>query len=169
MVFPPSRDGSRTAVYAPLPPAPPPKTITPTEAERRALQLKQMKAFINNQRCPICESQLEGTIGYDAATVYCCAGGQKEYKARYVFGNDLPAWSVTTLYTTHFGFEIENRHVTDELYKNTIYKIDLSLNERFQQREKKSILNYEGARLLIKTNLTEEQLMEKIKLYTLFS
>lgn len=169
MAFPPPRDGTTTAVYAPLPPPPPPKTITSNEAERRALQLKQMKAFINNRRCPICDSQLEGSIGYDRATVYCCVGSEKEYVVHYVFGETRPDWSVTTFYTTHFAYQIENKHITDELYRNIIYKVDLSLNERFRDREKKTILNYEGARLLLSGNLKEEQIEEKIKLYTLFS
>jgi len=169
MSFPPPRCGTTTAVYAPLPKPPPTRVITPTEQERRALQLKEMKLFINNQKCPMCGAQLDGPIGYDKATVFCRSGGEKEYKAHYKYGMETPYWSVSTFYTTHFAFEVENTHLTDELFKNIIYKIDLSLNERFQQREKKEILNYEGERLLLKGGLTEERLLEKIKLYTLFS
>lgn len=140
-----------------------------TEAEKRAAQLKEMRYFINNQKCPICQAQLDGSVGYDRATVYCRQGGEKEYKAFYKFGTAVPDWSVSTYYTTHYAFEITSKHITDGLYKNTISKIDLSLNERFQQADKKCILDYEGERLVLEGGLTEEQLMSKIKLYTLFS
>ncbi len=168
MAFPPSRNG-QSAVYAPLPPAPKPRTISQNEAQRRADQLRLMKDFINAQRCPICDAQLEGSVAYDHATVYCCAGGEAEYKAHYKFGLDKPHWSVSTYYTTNVGFEIENQHVVDDMYRNTVYKLDLTLNKKFQQREKKTLFTYEGAPLALKKNLSEEQILEKIKLYTLFS
>ena len=168
MSFPKPRDGV-AAVYAPLPIATPSKTITSTEAERRNLQYKEMKKFINNERCPVCSGQLDGPIGFDAATVYCRVGGDDEYKARYVYGNILPDWSRITLYTTHFAFEIESQHITEDMFLNHLYKLDLSLNPRYQQRSKKELLKYEGSRLMLKANLTEEQLLNKIKLFTLFS
>jgi hypothetical protein len=168
MSFPSPRDGT-TAIYAPLPSAPPTRTITLTEAETRALQLREMKKFINNERCPVCFAQLDGPVGFDRATVFCSAGGEKEYKAHYRLYQSFPHWSVVTFYQTHFAFEITNTHITDELFENIICKIDLSFNEKFQQRSKKELLKYEGSRLIIKANLTEEQLISKIKLYTLFS
>lgn len=168
MSFPSPRDGT-TAIYAPLPPSTAPRAISLTEAEKRALQLRDMKKFINDERCPICSAQLEGSVGFDRATVFCCVGGEKEYKAHYKIGQDFPHWSVTTFYATQFAYEIENNFVVDGMFRNTIYKIDLSFNERFQQSTKKDMLNYEGARLIIKAGMTEEQLEKKIKLYTLFS
>ncbi len=168
MSFPKPRDGV-AAIYAPLPPAQPTRTISLTEAEQRAQQLKEMKLFINHERCPACKAQLEGSIGFDRATVFCCAGGEKEYKAHYKFGDTFPHWSMITYYTTHFAYEIENIYIIDQMFKNTIYKLDLNLNERYQQRDKKELLKYEGERLIIRSGLSEEQLINKIKLYTLFS
>jgi hypothetical protein len=168
MKFPTSRDGT-IAIYAPLPPAPPPHTITKTEAQRRAEQYLVMRQFINDQRCPVCDAQLEGKIGYDQSTVYCCSGGEREYRANFKYGNEKANWSITTYYTTMFAFEIETQYVVDDMYKNTVYKIDLNLNKKFQQLEKKMLFSYEGARMALKKNLSEEQILEKIKLYTLFS
>lgn len=167
MKFPPSRYGNN-AVYAPLQPAPPARTITMNEKERRAIQLKEMKAFCNQQRCPLCDSQLEGQVGFDRATLYCVAN-EKEYKVAYKFGFEKPIWSRTTYFTTHFAYEVDNKHLLDELYENVIYKVDLSYNEKFQQISKQEILKYEGSLLRFKTGLTEDQLLEKIKLYNLFS
>lgn len=166
--FPPSR-GSQNAVYAPLPPAPSPRSITQTESKRRAAQFQDMKGFINDERCPLCGAQLEGRITYESATVYCAANGQREYQANYKYGLDKPTWSMTTHYTSQFAFEIEAQHVQDDMYKNAVYKLDLNLNKRFQQLEKKLLFSYEGARLSLKNNLSEEELLNKIKLYTLFS
>lgn len=168
MMFPPSRDGGN-AVYAPLPPAPSPKTISVNEMQRRADQLKEMKKFINSETCPLCSAQLDGAIGYDQATVYCRAFGEDEYQVSYKFGLPIPYWSRATLYTTHFAYEIFSQHIVDTLYRNTIYKIDLSLNKKFRRKEMKSILNYEGERLLLEKSTNEEKLLSKINLYTLFS
>lgn len=168
MLFPPPRSG-QNAVYAPLPPPPAPKTITQTEQQRRAEQFKEMKKFINEQTCPMCGSQLEGSIGYDRAGVYCCMGGELEYKAHYKFGILTPFWSVSTYYTSHFAFEIESTFIENGMYKNTIFKIDLSLNKKYQQLEKKILLSYEGAKLTFKRGITEEEILSKIKLYTVFS
>ncbi len=168
MSFPKPRDGV-AAVYAPIVPSPPSKTISLTESERRNLQFKEMKRFVNNERCPVCLGQLDGPIGYDAATVYCRVGEAREYQARYVFGNNLPDWSKITLYTTYYAFEIESKHITEDMFLNQLYKLDLSLSPRYQQSNKKELLKYEGSRLLLRSNLTEEQLLNKIKLFTLFS
>lgn len=167
--FPPARGGTTNATYAPLPPIPPAKIITPNEVEKRALQLKEMKKFINEKRCPICSAQLEGMVSYNSATVYCLNGGESEYRAQYKLGLEAPFSSVTTFYTNRFAFEIANSQITDDLYKNSIYEIDLSLSKGFQQKNKKKILEYEGNRLSLPSNLTEEQILSKIKLYTVFS
>lgn len=127
-----------------------------------------MKKFCNNQRCQACGAQLEGQIGFDKATLYCCAN-EKEYKAVFKYGQEIPVWCCTTMYATHFAFEIINKHLTEELYENLVFKVDLSYNERFQQSTKVELLKYEGERLVFKEALTEEQLLDKIKLYNLFS
>lgn len=168
MKFPTPRDGTTTAVYAPLPPAQPPRTISLTEAEKRALQLREMKKFCNAQKCPVCSAQLDGSIGFDKATLFCRAN-ESEYQVSFKYGVEQPIWSKTLLLTTYFGFEVISRFITDELFENVIFKLDLSLNTKYQQMEKKELLKYEGERLTFRGNLTEEQLLEKIKLYTLFS
>ena len=168
MKFPVPREGTTTAVYALLPPPPPLKTISLSESDRRASQLKEMKKFVNAQKCPVCGAQLDGSVGFDKATLFCRAN-EKEYEVAFKYGISLPIWSKSVLYTTYFAFEVINRLITEELYENVIFKIDLSLNQRYQQLEKKELLKYEGENLSFKGNLTEEQLLHKIKLYTLFS
>ncbi|HEY5267551.1 MAG TPA: hypothetical protein VII94_00240, partial [Candidatus Saccharimonadales bacterium] len=127
MLFPKPRDGV-AAVYAPLPIISPNKTITLSEDTKRIIRYKEMKKFINNERCPVCSGQLDGPVGWDSATAYCRVGGGSEYKAYYIFGNSLPDWSITTLYTTHFAFEIESKHIIEDMFLNHLYKLDLSLN-----------------------------------------
>lgn len=166
--FPPARGGTN-ATYAPLPPIPPSRTITPNEIEKRVSQLKEMKKFINEQRCPICSAQLDGAVSYNSATVYCRNGGEDEYRAKYYLGINLPVDSVTTFYTARLGFEITSTHITNGLYKNSICEIDLSLSKGFQQKNKKKILEFDGERFLLPANLTEAQILNKIKLYTVFS
>lgn len=168
MLFPPSRGGTN-AVYAPLAPAPPPRVIPLSEAQRRAAQLREMKMFINRRRCPVCDAQLEGGIGYDKAALYCVVGGEQEYRVHYQYGLDIPQWSRITYFTTHWAYQLDSTYVVDDMYKNTIFRVDLNLNQKFREMEKKTLLSFEGERLLLPRNLKEEEIDDKIKLLTLFS
>lgn len=169
MIFPPAREGTTTAVYAPLPTPPPPKTISAEEFEQRAILLKQMKKLVNSQRCPVCDAPLEGSVRYDGANVFCAANGRKEYYAGFVPTLTFPRTAVTTLYTTHLGFEIHHLYVSENNFVNQVFQLDLSFSERFQQAEKKELLKYTGDRLILKGTFTEQKLIEKIKLYSIFS
>lgn len=168
MTFPPARDGT-CAVYAPLPKPPSPKAITLTESQQRAKQLEEMKVFANKQRCPVCDAQLDGPIGYDCAILYCRLNGEQQYKVYFKYGLEHIHWSITTYYTEHYAYEIETSYIEGNLFSNTLFKIDLSFNKKFQQSTKKNIFSYEGAILTFQKNISEEDLMSKIKLYTLFS
>lgn len=167
MSFPPPRDGARVAIYAPLPPTPPLKTISQREKDRQAYQ--EMKKFANKQKCIVCGSQLDGSVRYDLAKLYCVTQGVAEYAVHFQFGIDHAVWSKTTHYGNHFAFEVITNHIIDSTVKNTVFKIDLSLNKRYQQLEKKELFSFEGKPLIIKAGMSETQLLEKMKLYTLFS
>jgi len=165
--FPPSRDG-KYAVYAPLPPVPARKVITEEELKRRSLQAKEMKEIANRERCPICGAQLDGLVGYNKANLYCAANGEDQFKVSFIHGMEHPVLSISTLYMQNFAYEIKYYHLEKDLYFNSIYRLDLSLSKKYQQLEKKEIVSYQGSPLIIKGNLTEQQLLNKIKLYTIF-
>lgn len=169
MQFPPPRDGARVSIYAPLPPPPPPRTISQVELDHRAKQLSEMKTIINTARCPLCDGQLDGHVGFDRASVYCAQYSEQEYKAQYIYGHTDPIYSVATIYTTCTAYEVIHSHMGNNIYSNSIYQIDLTLNSRTQQSQKKLFTSFEGPRYFLSKRLTEKQLLEKIKLYTVFS
>lgn len=169
MQFPPPRDGISVSVYAPLPPAPQPRSLSKSEVDKRAAQLLEMKARVNAARCPLCSGQLDGHIGFDLAKVYCAAYTNKEYSATYSYWIPEPQYSIATIYTTHMAYEVIHQHLEKTRYLNSIYQIDLSLSPKYQQSQKKLFTSFEGSRFFLSKKLNEKQLLEKIKLYTVFS
>jgi len=169
MQFPPPRDGARTSISAPLPPVPSSRTISQMEIDKRARQLSEMKTLVNAASCPLCGGQLDGHIGFDVARVYCASYTNKEYIATYSYGFSEPTYSVATIYATHTAYEMAHFHIEKNKYLNSIYQIDLSLNEITQQSQKKLFTSFEGSRFFLNKKLSEKQLLEKIKLYTVFS
>lgn len=169
MQFPPARDGARNSVYAPLPPAPPPRAVSASEIDKRTERLLEMKVLVNAARCPLCGGQLDGPVTFEGASLYCITFTSKEYHAVYNYGYLEPACSIATIYTTNYAYEIVHNRIEDNKFQNEIYKIDLSLNERNQQASKELFTKFEGARFFLSKKLSEKKLLEKIKLYTVFS
>ena len=168
MVFPPARSGTRSAVYAPLPQPPTPRTITNQAQKQLETQFLELKRLINNERCPICSSQLDGGIRSDDAAVYCVSNPE-EYKATYKYGLTIPVYSSVRYHTTNFDYEIQSSLNDNNVYSNTVYKIDLSLNVRAQNSDKKKLFSYDGVRMILSPILSEREIENKIKLYTTFS
>jgi hypothetical protein len=127
--------------------------------------------FINSLRCPLCGSQLDGKVHQSRSDLYC-VGNSDEYCAIYTANSKLPVHEeVNITYDTN-RYEFISTRNTDVIspYKNTISKIDLNLAPRFRQRDKIKIFENVGTKLpYFSTQMTEKELLNKIKIYNLFS
>lgn len=159
----------KTAIYAPLPPQPPAKTISSAQKALQEQQYKEMWEFVNSERCPCCGAQLDGGISYERANVYCSTNGEEEYKAVYVYGLKIAQHSRFTIYGSTFAYEVINEFISEDIFRNIVFKIDLSYNKAFQQKLKEKVLSYEGKRLLLDKKLDEQAILKKLKLYQTFS
>lgn len=130
-----------------------------------------MMARVNEDRCPVCKCQLDGAVYFYYADVYCCSGGEDEYKAHYEYSNREPVLSRTTVYTLNgnSAYEIHHQYLNQEEYRNTIYRLDLGLSGRWREANKLCALDYKGTKLFLDKNLDEEAITKKLKLYRVFS
>jgi hypothetical protein len=169
MKFPPSRGSN--AIYAQLPKSGPVNVISASQLSQQDLQFKEMKKLLNSEHCPLCSGQLEGPIRFDETELYCVHCGAGKYKACYRYGLNVPYKSTTTYYTTNFAYQVYS-YLLDEVsvkYKNIIYSLDLTYTEKTRNASRKEISSWEGNRLILDPNLDERKIIEKIKLYTVFS
>lgn len=70
------------------------------------------------------------------------------------------------------SYEFKSVGIGDGKYKNMIFKVDMNLNEKFRNLEKIKLLDYEGDKMPTfkkSTIKSEDSLLKKIKLYSVFS
>lgn len=159
-------------VYNPIPNSHiDPQTLAEIRA-KQAIQKQQMVAFTNKLRCPLCDSQLDGSVTYEYAALYCRTN-PSEYKARYEYGHSDPITEVTTVNFCLFAYELNSIYSKAmQHYNNEVYKIDTSnyLDERRQQANKEKLYGFSGIKLKISKEMLNEKYWEqKLKLYITFS
>jgi hypothetical protein len=139
---------------------------TPAQLKAEKDQQKAMWQYVNAQRCPICQSQLEGGIFAKEARVYCVRL-TSEYECVYVFGQPLPFRFVMRFDYHPNRYEIVASNFLNGVYEQTVYLIDLDLFPKYQQQNKKRIAQF-NAPMLTPSWLNEKELTRKISLYNLF-
>lgn len=148
--------------------APKPIKPDPDFLAQQAKQQKELEKFVNQKRCSVCGSQLDGPVYAAKAELYCVAYNS-HYKCTYLFDNKLPKSSLATYAFDQNAYEIYSRLKDIDKYYIEVYKIDLNLIPKFQQRDKKKIMDCESAIFKFQKNISEEDFLQKIKLYTVFS
>lgn len=160
---------SKYAIAAPIPSQPPTKVLTLEQIERQKQQFKEMMELVNSTKCPLCKSQLDGPVYFYYADVYCCVNGEAEYKAHFSYGLKEPQNELSTIYCTSYAYEIFNEYLSPDNYKNTLFKVDLNSHYYHNRRSREKLIDYEGVKLFIDKNFSEERIIKKIKLYRVFS
>lgn len=129
---------------------------------------KELIAYVNTKRCTVCGSQLDGPVYAKEARLYCVEN-QQHYICKYVY-NDFKLVNCKAEYVFHvFGYEVISNLLDTNQYRNSISKLDMNLIERYRYRDKVLLLSFEGALLRFPKDLTEEEFVQKLKLYTVFS
>lgn len=129
---------------------------------------KELIKFVNTQKCVVCGMQLDGPVNYEYAELYCVYNSS-HYKCKFIPGFQLPTESMAVYNFTSEGYQVENDRLDGFNFKNTVYKLDLNLIEKFRYRDKKLLVSYGGAFLKFKKNLSEQEFVQKLKIYMVFS
>ncbi len=129
---------------------------------------KELIKFVNTQRCVVCGVQLDGPVNHEYADLYCVYNNT-HYTCKFIPGFQLPTESVAEYNFTSEGYQVVSKRLDEFKYRNTVYKLDLDLIERFRFRDKKLIVSYDGAFLKFKKNLSEQEFVQKLKIYMVFS
>jgi hypothetical protein len=124
--------------------------------------------FAKALRCPLCGAQLDGNVHPHRASLYCVSYPD-EYSCVYSPASDLPQYDTQNIIYGNYKYRIEFNQTYGQL-ENKIYKIDLNLNVRERENQKKLLFSNAGSKLpIFAKNLTEQQLLHKIKIYNTFS
>lgn len=129
--------------------------IQPDDPYRR-----QFIKFINTLRCPICQAGLDGSIS-DEANIYC-RFNPDEYHAQYKQGTFIPVRDSICFE----DWKIDHQQLSGNKYKTTVWYM---LESGFSLPQHKFVLEYEGEMLFSATSFNEDEFLNKMELYDVFS
>lgn len=168
-----SRNGSSLSPIRPIikPPPPLPKSggiITPEFQAEQARKKKEMVAFVNQLRCPICKiGQLDGEASTSKADVYCRANPD-HYSAGYNAQKQLKSFTIGISFNER-GYTIYGQVLTPEQTNVVVYVIDRTIDYEHQQRYRKELFRFTGSLPDIDLSMSEDDLLAEIKLFALLS
>lgn len=126
------------------------------------------RKFINNLRCPLCQSQLDGNIHPKEARLYCVSNND-EYSGKWVPDSEVPIFEVIKYYYNQYEYNIVvHKSVTQ--FTTTIDRYNSDVLHIYKNSTRKRIFDFTGDRILFfKKRMEENVFLEKLKLYSVFS
>lgn len=141
----------------------------PSYQPRFEAQKKELKEFVEKERCLVCGAQLDGPVEAKEARLYCVENNS-HFNCKYLRGQTDLVWAKAIYSYTSWEYEVTCRLMAENQgYNISIYKLDSSLNERYKQLEKKLIYNFIGIKLIFDKGLTEEEFLAKLNFYCALS
>jgi len=131
-------------------------------------EIKEFTDLCNAQRCPLCNSQLDGTIHKTMASLYCVSNNE-EYKATFVPGHIDPIEENITYWYTQYMYVISYTYANPGS-KTVITRMNLDVAPHLRYKSQKIVFDYHGDRLLFfRSRMEEDIFLKKLKTYNLFS
>jgi hypothetical protein len=118
--------------------------MTEQDLINQKLARKRMRALVENERCPICLSQLDGLIAEHTASLFCCSN-PNECTAEYRLPHQKPIHQTLLVAAETDGYQIESALKTDGLYKCSIYQLDMTLIEAFRMKGRRHLITFDMA------------------------
>jgi hypothetical protein len=161
-----SRSGTLTPARQVIKPLPPPKpglVLTPEFQAEQLRKKKEMVAFINQQRCPLCQNQLDGEASAGKAAVYCVSSPD-HYTANY------DAQKVLKWYSIRLHFNDLTYILDCAVHGPSQTHIIVFKNNRSQHdRYRKEIFRFTGELPELNLSTSEEEFLSELKLFALLS
>jgi hypothetical protein len=131
-------------------------------------ELKAFTNFCNGQRCPLCDSQLDGNIHKTQASLYCI-GNNEEYKVLFIPNKIDPISETITYWYTQYMYVISFTY-SNPGSKTVITRMNMDVNANLRYKTQKVVFEYPGDRLLFfRSRMKEDVFLKKLKTYNLFS
>jgi len=129
---------------------------------------KELERFCNNQRCPLCDAQLDGGVHPGEARLFCRANPE-EYTCVFTPNMLEPVNSSIRISYDCNQYEVLHFRTQSGSYINSVFVIDLTMRVDLRHKFKKKMFDFEGSRLIIPKTTTETGLLSKLKTYIIFS
>jgi hypothetical protein len=147
--------------------------ISDVELVRRNKLLAEMKSFANKLRCPLCGSQLDGSVSYKDAKLRCVSNPDEYFV--YYPGRGLAQQERARVSNDYYIYQISYRLTgldDNEVpqYYFTITEYDLSIhNATIREKSGKVLYSFAGVKVLpITENLNAENILKKLEVYQIF-
>lgn len=163
--------GPLTPVKPVVKPLPPPQSglvLTPEFQAEQARKKKEMVAFVNQLRCPICKTgQFDGEASTSKASVYCRIDPD-HYAAEYNAQKQLKSYTIKVSFNAR-GYTITGQVITPEQANIVVYVVDRTIDYDYQQRYRKELFRFTGSLPDIDFTLSEDDFLAEIRLFALLS
>jgi len=132
-------------------------------------QYKEFVNYCNKLRCPLCKSQLDGVIKYDFADLYCVSNNQ-EYMCILSSPDDDFDVEQFIYWYPQYQYTICVANLNNGQYRTTVDRYSLDYVPRLRVQSKKEIFRHVGGQIpFFRSKKSEEELLKKLKIYTIFS
>jgi hypothetical protein len=126
------------------------------------------KKFINSLRCPLCQSQLDGSAHCKEARLYCVANND-EYKVTWKPDTLGPENELITHYYGQYKYIISITRF-EENYVTSIDRFNNDFSIKYINSSRKNMFKYTGDRInFFRQKIDEQSFLNKLKLYSVFS
>lgn len=130
--------------------------------------ISEFRKFINTLRCPLCQAQLDGNIHPKQAVVYCVSNND-EYDSTWIPGNIIPSHETIRHYYPQYEYAIGISRFDYDMYRTIVVRYNRDTTNFYKESTKKVLFNVPKRILLFRERIEEKDLLNKIKLFNLFS
>lgn len=130
---------------------------------------KEFIKFCNSLRCPLCQSQLDGSIFPVVANLYCVSDN-KEYMCSWDSKSKTePLKEIIRYWYPQYEYEIIIIRL-DDGFETIINRYNRDAAEQYKNSTKKVMFKSNGARIsFFRKRMEEKDFLNKLKTYSIFS
>lgn len=138
--------------------------LSESQILKRKQDLAQMNYFVNNLKCKVCKSQLDGHISHVFADLYC-RSDPDHYIVNYS-GLNKPTKEIARLIHEDTASQYEISSVAQkDGYFISVSKIDLTMNVMLRQKFKERLFSYVGASHFAFEDIKIDDLLQDMQIY----
>lgn len=132
-------------------------------------KIKEFRNYLNSLRCPLCDSQLDGSLHFKESRLYCVANND-EYSGVWTWDDKYPKYECIKYYYSQYEYIISINRVGIKQYRTMINRYDIDVIQIYKLSTRKTIFDFTGDRIpFFRKRMEEDMFLNKLKLYNVFS
>jgi hypothetical protein len=129
---------------------------------------REFVKFCNSLRCPLCQSQLDGSIFSVQANLYCVVNNQ-EYVCSWIPNEKDPQKEIIRYWYPQYEYEIVIHKINDK-FNTSINRYNRDVTALHKNSTRKVMFNFSGSRILFfRKRMEEQDFLNKLNTYNIFS